>query len=373
MLSPIGSVHVLFVARSEIAVRTDNKSLRRLGFSNFKTVTNSVKAFKLLINEPDEEEEDDDGGDMVGARAIPAASQEMTEDSLSRADMETPFEFIVTDEVLQDMDAPAFAQAMKADPKLPQVPLLVITSTPAIKDALSAAGVATLARPYSLDQLEKAVVSAAFYFRGPLQAERIREQEALNQKKQAKVHSNADLHKTAIALMQQKRQPEAEKILLHILKQDKNHAPTLLALCQMYMSLGDTRKLNRFLLKAVVSALRQGDMARAKSFAAKLPEALRKGNLFRVEADFLIREGDPLGAAATYQEAYAEHPEENLFNYLLKTCEQLPAPDNVFRELCTAFAQNGHVALARRMNLRLSRHKVASTPPVPKQMVTQLT
>ena len=374
MLSPIASVRVLFTARSETTVRTDNKSLRRLGFSLFKTVTNSAKAFKLLTNEPEEENTDDDDDDDLTFGKKPAAPvpPEAPAGDLSRVDLESEFDFIVSDEVLQDMDAPAFARSLKTDSRLPKLPLLVMVSTPSLRDALNAEGVATLARPYSLDQLERAVVSAAYYFRGPLQAERIREQEALNQKKQTKAHSNGDLYKTAVALLQQKRLPEGEKILCYILKQDKNHIPSYLALCQLYMAVKNGQKLNRFLLKAVVSCLRQGDMTRAKAFAAKLPEVLRKGNLFRIEADFLLREGDYLGAAATFVEAYASHPEDALFKYIIKTCSQLPAPDKSFRELCTGFAQNGHVSLARRMHIRSGIQRAAAAPPAPKQVVTHL-
>lgn len=356
-------------------MRTDNKSLRRLGFNHFKTVTNSIKAFRVLINAPEDENTDaDDDDDLDGGPKLEAstASPPVASD-LPRVETETEFDFIVSDEVLHDMDAPAFAQALKTDSRLPKLPLLVIASTPGVKDALIASGVATLGRPYSLEQLERAVVAAAYYFRGPLQAERIREQEALNLKKQGKNHSLTDLYKTAIALIQQNRLPEGEKILLHVLKQDKNHILSYLALCQLYMASNNAQKLNRFLLKGVVACLRQGDTARAKAFAAKLPEALRTGNFFRVEAEFLLREGDYLGSAATFMEAYASHPEETLFSALMKVCAQLPAPEKGFRELCTAFAQNGHIPFARRMHLRSTLYTPANPPSAPKQIVTHLT
>jgi len=139
---------------------------------------------------------------------------------------------------------------------------------------------------------------------------------------------------------------------MRVLEGQEEHPEAALALVRLHHSTGNEKRMRRYLLRAAVSCLRQGDFERANTIAGRLSEDLGK-NLYIEEAVACLEEGRCKAAATAFLDAAREGGDKPLHQLVSRACLQTPRPDESMARVCEAFERMGHAATATSLRKRL--------------------
>lgn len=326
---------VLFLARRESGVRTDMRVLRSLGVQAIAQATGGSDVIARLEKDP------------LLARPSP-----------DKAGIDA----LVCDELLEDMSAVAFLLALAERPALCKVPVVVLVSSPELSRSLRSAGAQCLARPYAPNDLAQALNKALSPMRGPLNAEALKalaeRQASPVAKKKKRVAAEepattSELFSRAMNQLTVDDSSKAEAGLLEVLRRQEDHVEACIALARIHRSRGDAQRMQRFLLRAAASSLRQGDKKRAEAISALLPERMRGGAVFVYEAMAYMEEGGYRSAALSFLDACREFPDMHLHAVVARACQFTANPEECLSKLCNAYESMGHSATAKKLRQRL--------------------
>lgn len=333
---------VLFLARSEGSVRMDAKALRGLGVQHCAHESESGKALALLVEESARRKRENDSGPIAG----------------------NAVDLVICDEQLADVPASVLLYQLSRNPELSAQPVLVLASSSASAASLRAAGVHVLQRPYSADELGRAMQKAMSPLRGRLAEAALTKASAEKglllspkapaapKKEKARPLTTSDLYAQGLAARKNGRVREAEGLFLRVLDRQEDHVGAALALARICRARDDIKGMRVWLVRATAASLRLGDKGTAESIAAILPEAMRR-NIFAHEAAGHIEQGEYRPAALSFLDAGRDRPEIPLHRQVARVCLLTPKPDESMHRLCGAFDKLGHNATAAFLRRRL--------------------
>jgi len=325
---------VLFLSCGESTVRTDIKALRSAGMKECIHLADAPSAIAFL-----------------------RAPEAPVKRSMGSRPPGNAVDLVVCDENLRDGPAVAFLYALAQERDLRSTPVLALAGTAASARELRAAGLHVLERPYSLAALEGAARKAMSPSRQPLRSEDFAKHKLPAQpKKSARqkrgLFTISDWYDKGIAHLKAGELPDAEHAFMRVLDGQEDHPEAALGLARLHHIAGDGQRVRRYLLRAAVSCLRQGDAERAKSIALRLPERISK-NLYSSEGIACLEEGRSKAAAAAFLDAVREGDGKPLHQLVARACLQASRPEESMASLCSAFEQMGHTVTATALRRRL--------------------
>jgi tetratricopeptide (TPR) repeat protein len=302
-------------------------------------------------------------------------------------------DLVVCDENLQDTPASVFLYAFARERSLRAQPVLVLASSTASANDLRAAGLYVLERPYSLDDLEGMIQKAMSPMRTQLCGEVFESAAAKRdlpihpKKKDAPPKKNdapsagsvdrtgkaasttgaasgrkksgpltiTDWYNKGLGHLKANELPGAEHAFMRVLDGQEDNPEAALGLVRVYLASDNEKNMWRYLLKAAVSCLRQGDTERAKTITARLPERMAN-NIYSSEAIACLEEGRSKAAAVAFLDAAREWDDKPLHQLVARACLQTTQPDESMAKVCDAFERMGHVATAVALRRRLLRY-----------------
>ncbi len=366
--------HVLLLAEHESLVAVDRAALRRLGAGRVRLLSQGQEALRLLRD--------------------------------ARAEF-PPVGMLVCHERLADMSGLAFLQALRQDPALASLPLVLLTGhkeSEIARKARAFGGCALLARPYTQDdaaaalqeatgkvglirvapelsteafveasvQVPAQVFRAAAVPEAPAASGTVADTRVVASAPQASVPLRAPARagipagdgslgsgaeaffRRGLEIMRQGEDaPGARKALLRAYEMDPLHAEACLALSKNSKALGLEQESRTWLCRAGVACLRRHEPLRAHDIFSKLPRARGEGNPLLPEAITLLREGESRAAAFALLEAHALEPEQPLHALVSRATLFTDAPEEAMRSLCKALAGAGYNSTARGLQNRL--------------------
>jgi len=324
-------IRVLLLARSESSVRMDVQALRAVGMKECIHLAEAPAALAFLRKE--------------------AASGSVVD-------------LIVCDESLRDGPVDAFLSELARERSLCTRPVLALAGTTASAGELRAAGLYVLQRPYSRNDLEGMVQKAMSPLRPPLRVEAFARKKAIPAPVVTPPRSAPGAHKKSgpftimdwydkgIAHLKAGEMPDAERAFMRVLEGQEDHPEAALGLARLYHATDNKQRMQRYLLKAAVSCLRQGDAERANTIAGRLPESMGK-NLYTSEAVACLEDGRSRAAAVAFLDAARDGADKPLHQLVARGCLQTPRPDESMAKVCDAFERMGHTATASSLRRRL--------------------
>lgn len=344
-------VRVLFLSRSESSVRTDVHSLRALGMKEAIHRADTESAISFLKKERER--------------------RSGVERSSGKHDPGNAVDLVVCDELLQDGPASVFLYALAREGGMRSQPVLVLAGSPASARALRAAAVYVLERPCSMEELERMVRKAMSPMRRLLRRELFESAAATRNlpilpKKKRMPESGADgasgrdsepttvagWYRKAVAHLRENELPEAERAFLRVIDGQEDHTEASLGLARVHRARGNEKGMRRYLLKAAVSCLRQGETERAQLIAKQLSEHVR-ADIYANEAAACLEEGRYRPAAISFLDAAGENPDKPLHRIVSRACLLTSRPDESMEKICNAFADMGNTATAAALRKRL--------------------
>jgi len=330
-------IRVLFLARNEPSVRTDVRALRAVGMKGCIHLADASAAIAFLCKEAR-------NGD-AGNNAV---------------------DLVVCDESLRDGPVSVFLGALARERSLRLRPVLVLAGTAATAGELRAVGLCVLQRPYSPNDLEGMIQKAMSPTRSPLCGDAFaRKKEAVVPKTPEGTPGGAsgkhkkrgpltirDWHDKGVAHLKAGELLDAERAFMRVLDGQEDHPEAALGLARLHRATGNETRMRRYLLRAAVSCLRQGDAERANTIAGRLPEHLGK-NLYTGEAVACLEEGRCKAAAIAFLDAVREGTDKPLHQLVARASLQTPKPDESMSKVCDAFERMGHTATATSLRKRL--------------------
>ena len=359
MYTPLPSAakpaQVLFLSRSESSVRMDVKSLRGIGTKAYTHLADAEAAITFL---------------QAGRERAHAIEKLSGKPSFNNV-----VDLVVCDEYLQDGPASVFLYALSDEEGLRSQPVLVLTGSASSASALRAADVYVLERPYSMSDLERMAHKAMSPMRRLLRRESFekaaekRNLPILPKKKtpagkaadagdasEKKPLTVSDWYAKGLEHLKDGALPDAEGAFLQVLDKQENHLEAALGLARVHRAGGDTKRAQRYLLKAAASCLRQGDAERAGVIAGQLPERMRT-DIYASEAVACLEEGRYRAAAAGFMDAAREGGDKPLHRIVARACLMTARPDESMEKICGAFETLGNTATATTLRRRLLSYK----------------
>jgi len=289
-------------------------------------------------------------------------------------------DLVVCDESLRDGPVSAFLTTFARERNLRAKPVLVLAGAAASAGELRAAGLSVLQRPYSRNDLEGMIQKAMSPMRPPLRydvfarkkeasakeasgagsvgiaAAVMTPSDAPGKKKKGGPFTIMDWYDKGIAHLKAGELPDAERAFMRVLDGQEDHPEAALGLARLHHATGNEERMRRYLLKAAISCLRQGDALRADIIAGRLPERLGK-NLYISEAVACLEEGRCKAAAVAFLDAARERADKPLHQLVARACLQTPRPDESMAKVCDAFERMGHVGTATSLRRRLLHYR----------------
>lgn len=326
---------LLFLCRSESAVRMDAKSLRGLGVASLSYASSSADALKFLEKSA-----------MAVSAGFPPA-----------------LDIIVCDEQMADMPVSAFLYSLTGHAPLKGVPLLMLASGAKSADLYRQAGLCALERPYTPDQLAAALKEAMSSSSRPLCAQAFNEAGenglCLIAKERApkaaalkEPVTTTDLYKQGMALLKEQEYAAARELFLQVLDRQEDHLEACLALARTYQAEHNTGEVQGALLRAAAVCLRKKDQNRANHIASMLPVGMRN-NIFAHEALVRMRAGEYRAAALSFLEAGRQRPDQPLHSLIARACLLTTKPEKYMSKICEALEGLGHKLTATALRRRL--------------------
>ncbi|MCL1939852.1 MAG: hypothetical protein FWG04_04240 [Desulfovibrionaceae bacterium] len=352
-------VRVLFLSRGESSVRMDVKALRAMGTKECIHLTDADAAIAFLRKE--------------GERRKAAEASSAGRSSGNAVDL------VVCDENLRDSPASVFLYALACEQGLRTQPVLVLAGSAASAKDLRATGLQVLERPYSLDDLEGMTQKAMSPMRSPLRGQVFESAAAKHglpihpKKKDAPSAGGTDgtgnaasgrksgpftitdWYNKAVAHLKANELPDAERAFMRVLDGQEDNPEAALGLVRVYLASDKEKNMRRYLLKAAVSCLRQGDAERAKTIVARLPERMAN-NVYLSEAIACLEEGRDKAAVIAFLDAAREGDDKPMHQLVARACLQTARPDESMAKVCDAFERMGHAVTAGALRRRLLRY-----------------
>lgn len=324
--------HVLLLAEHEALVAVDRAALRRLGAGRVRLLSQGQEALRVL----------------KGARAeFP------------------PVSMLVCHERLADMTGLAFLQALRQDPALASLPLVLLTGhkeSDLARKARAFGGCALLARPYTQDDAETALREAigkvGLIHHMPEACVKavapVPSVSPVPLEPAAAQPSGAEgFFRHGLKAMRDGEMAEAQNALLQAYTLDPMHAEACLALSRRSKGLDREQESQAWLCRAGVACLRRQDPERAHDIFSRLPRVKGGANPLVPETARLLHEGENQAAAFAVLEAQALEPEQPLHTIISKVAAAADAPDTAMRSLCNALAGSGYASAARELQNRM--------------------
>jgi tetratricopeptide (TPR) repeat protein len=347
---------VVFLCRSEEAVRTDAKSLRALGLRTLSYITDAAALLGFL---------ESDAARFASAEALPP-------DEFRRMLQAT--DAIICEENLGDLPASVLLYALSRHPKLAAKPVLLLAAASGMAEAWRTAKIPVLHRPYTQARLEetlRAVRDPGAPALNPEALEKAEEKGLVIRLKPRPAKAPAapltttDWHRRGLDLLRAGDYAEARKVFLIVLARQEEHLEACLALARVCQAEQDRSGALGALIRAAAICMREGDALRAGRIDARLPRGMRD-NIYVHEALVRMEEGAYRAAALSFLDADRERPDMPLHRIIARACLMTAAPEDHMRKLCEAFEGLGreHMAAAlRRRLLEYPEFQAYAGPP----------
>ena len=326
---------LLFLCKSESAVRMDTKSLRSLGIAKISYTSNISGALKYL------------------ARKANSVGNQTT--------LPAPADIIVCDEQLADAPASVFLYTLTGRPDLNRMPVLVIASEAKSAKLYRTAGVCVLERPYTPSQLGIALKKAISLSR-PLDAALFEEagrnglclqaRKRPAKKTAARPVTTTDLYKQGMELLKRHEYEAAREMFQKVLARQEDHLEACLALARAYQGENNTQGVRHSLVRAAAVCLRNKDTNRASHIASMLPAGMRE-NIFAQEALVRMLSGEHRAAALSFLEAGRQKPDQPLHSMIARACLLTTRPEAYMSQICEALEGLGYKPTANELRHRL--------------------
>lgn len=363
MYSPLPAAlkpaHVLFLSQSESAVHMDIKSLRRFGVSSFKHLSGASAAIAHLKKEHER---------LLNIERLSG-----------KRIASNPVDLVVCAEHIDDGPISLFLYSLAQERSLRSQPVLVLTGSPASSRALRAAGIYVLERPYTTEQLERMVQKAMSPMRRLLRADAL---EKASAEKKLPLRSRSapkqpvptptappsassepftvsDWYNRGVDHLKESAFPLAERAFIKVLDKQDDHVDACLGLARVHRAVNNEKREQRFLLRATVSCLRQGDSERATTIAKRL-EPRVQNDLFVYDAIACMDEGRFKPAAVSFLDSAREREGTPLHRIVARACLKTTKPNACMEQLCEAFDTLGNDATAQTLRRRLLTNKPLS-------------
>ena len=345
------TMHVLILSERESAMSVDKAVLRRLGVSRLHHCVSGDQALLYI------------------------AGKAKGEDGVM------PVTFVVCDERLSDMNSLAFLLRLRSCSGIENTPLLLMAGgkeSALAKTVRAAGGCSLLARPYTQQEAEAAIVQAhmpkfraapqtfllagaaqyannavrqAGPARGALRAKPQNFAPATPGGKVAPVTADG-FFQQGFAAMRAGNIHVAEQALRNAFALDPLHAEACLALSRLYASLEKDGESWEWLCRAGTACLRRHEPDKAREFFSRLPKSGGAAVLAR-EASRMLHEKELRVAALTFLEAQGMEDRSPLHAMISRACMFTEAPEITLKKLCAAFVQAGYETVAQKLQQRL--------------------
>lgn len=319
----------LLLTGLEDGVNVDRSTLRQAGITRLHSVNRGEKALEIIRGQ--------------GGANPPLA-----------------VDLVICAGTLGDMSFSGFMRAFAALGSPP--PVMVISgSETELARAISLGAAATVRRPYSLNELTRALegvrsqkrVYAEPKAEGKAQAAKLETRAKSAAAPAVKEEDNALLRtRNGLRLLSQGRTSEACDLFTRALAYDPLDLEAALGLSRLYRQLDDMEKSHRWLHRAghICLSTRQAD--RAEMLFSRLPEKWR-GDHEMIEARELLREGDFDAACLAFVNICANRKNMALHRLLGRACQFTSAPDECLREVVAALARAGYESTAQSLAARM--------------------
>ncbi|MDR3073749.1 MAG: hypothetical protein LBV01_03350 [Deltaproteobacteria bacterium] len=349
-------VNALLLAEDESCLALDRKVFRRFGLAQSLFFSSGRKALDHLVHL-----------DRLSAEANAIAAQAVNGPALA-----PPAGMILCNERLGDMTGLQFLARLRSLPALAHIPAILLVGngqSPTAIAARASNSCAVLARPYTPDQAEHALRTAALpeALHAPLvlppsfsdrfgsgretaakSAPLLRRPAA----PQPQNHGERALQE-GLAALKRGDTARAESLLHGSYKADPGRVETCLALSRLYAALHKEREELMWLCRAAVLCLKRGEKTRALALIGRLPRGRAGQTPLLAEAGLVLQDGEAKAAALSFLEAHRLDPSQPLHALIGRTCMFTPAPEEHMRELVRALAEAGHDATAGKLHWRL--------------------
>lgn len=277
-------------------------------------------------------------------------------------------DFIICAGALSDMSASVFMRAFAASGS--SLPLMFISGNESeLAAALSHGASASLRRPYSMNELTRAVES----IRSPkrtqtappaqnIQAKSSRPAPAQDAKASAappaapknEENTGNKLLWTRSGLSQLKhgKLEAAHKLLAGALDYDPLDLEAAMGLSRLFKERGDLEKCQRWLHRAGCICLATRQTERAEMIFSRLPEKWQ-GDHELIEAQELLQEENFDAACEAFMHICSTRPNMPLHRLIGRACQFTAAPEDTMRELCAALMRAGYESTARSLAARM--------------------
>jgi tetratricopeptide (TPR) repeat protein len=334
---------VVFLCRSEEAVRTDAKSLRALGLRTVSYITDAAALLRFLESEANR---------LESAEASPP-------DDFRRLLQVT--DAIICEENLGDLPASVLLYALSRRPALAAKPVLLLAAGASLAEAWRTAKVPVLHRPYTQARLEETLRDVLASDAPALNPEALEKAEAKGlvirlkprpAKAPAAPLTTTDWHRRGLDLLRAGNYAEARQVFLVVLARQEEHLEACLALARACQAEQDRAGALGALIRAADICQRKGDTLRAGRIAARLPRGMRD-NIYVHEALVRMGEGAYKAAALSFLDAGRERPDMPLHRIIARACLMTAAPEDHMRQLCRAYESLGRKHMAAALRRRL--------------------
>lgn len=325
----------LLLTRLEDGINVDRSALRQAGLTRLHSVSHGEKALEIIRGQA--------GGD-------PALAVDL----------------VICSGDLDDMSISAFMRALASLGS--PLPVMVISGNDdELARAISQGSAATLRRPYSMNELARALENLHTQKRAsaapklektappPHQAEpRPEDSPAPRSPAEAGRTTGNKLLQTrdGFSMLRQGKTEQARYLFTGALSFDPLDIDAALGLSRLYQQDGDMEKSHRWLHRAGHICLLTRQPERAEALFARLPEKWQ-GDHEMIEAQELLQEGDFDAACAAFINICTSRKDMPLHRLLGRACQFTLAPDECMRELIAAFARSGYESTAQTLAARL--------------------
>ncbi|SBV90842.1 hypothetical protein KL86DPRO_10097 [uncultured delta proteobacterium] len=354
-------INALLLAEDESCLALDRKVLRRLGVTQTQFFASGRMALDHLRN-------------LASAAPAQAANgPDMTSGSVGFA---TSVNMLICNERLGDMTGMRFLSHVRSMPGMANIPVLFLVSNGESPIALAARATnscAVLARPYTMDQAETAlmlaprpecrhaplVLPSSFIDRfGPRADQSGTAQDATKPLLRRSAPNTPHVPGEAalregIAALQRGDAVAADRLLHGSYQADPGNIETCLALSKLYAFLHKEKEEFMWLCKAGVLCFKRGDKVRAGNLLSRLPRGKAGQDPLLAEAGLALQDGEAKAAALSFLEAHRLDPSKPLHALIGRTCMFTPAPEEHMRGLIQALSRAGHDATAGKLHQRL--------------------
>lgn len=260
---------------------------------------------------------------------------------------------------LNDMSQNAFLRALAALGS--PLPVMVISGSEAeLARAISHGAAATLRRPYSMNELARAIEGVRA--RKPTPAAQTQTKtvqpappppaESATAKTPDAPPNKLLWTRTGLRLLGQGDTAQARAFLSGALDYDPLDLEAAMGLSRLGKQEGDMESCHRWLHRAGLICLNTGQSDRAAMIFSRLPEKWQ-GDHELIEAHELLHEGSYERACEVFVNICASRKEQPLHRLIGRACQFTLAPGETLREVCAALGRIGYESTARSLAARM--------------------